>query len=159
MSSRAFLIVIGALCFALEAKAQTPQGSATEHVATPADSSGIREAAMDYIQGWYEGNAERMQRALHPELAKRIVRTDPKTGHSTLGTMGALTLINSTKAGGGSKTPVDRRRTDYRLLDIYESAAVARVDAGEWVDYLELAKWNGRWVIVNVLWELRPQTP
>ena len=159
MASRAFVIIIGALSFASAAKAQAPQGSATAHIATAADSSGIREAAMDYIQGWYEGNAERMQRALHPELAKRIVRTDPKTGHSSLGTMGALTLINSTKAGGGSKTPVDRRRTDYRLLDIYESAAVARVDAGEWVDYLQLAKWNGRWVIVNVLWELRPQTP
>jgi hypothetical protein len=33
------------------------------------------------------------------------------------------------------------------------------VDAGDWVDYLQLAKWNGRWVIVNVLWELRPQSP
>jgi NADPH:quinone reductase-like Zn-dependent oxidoreductase len=47
--------------------------------------------------------------------------------------MGALTLINSTKMGGGSSTPAARRRTDYRLLDIYENAAVARVDAGEWV--------------------------
>ena len=139
---------VGLFMGASHARAQTAQ-----------DSSGIRETAMDYIQGWYEGNADRMQRALHPELAKRIVRTDPKTGHSSLGTMGALTLINSTKTGGGSKTPAERRRTDYRLLDIYEGAAVARVDAGEWVDYLQLARWNGRWVVVNVLWELRPQSP
>ncbi|HKW12515.1 MAG TPA: nuclear transport factor 2 family protein [Gemmatimonadaceae bacterium] len=147
---------------AVTARAQSSaasQGAAGEHVATAADSSGIREAAMDYIQGWYEGNADRMQRALHPELAKRIVRTDPKTGRSNLGTMGALTLINSTKMGGGSSTPANHRRTDFRLLDIYEGAAVARVDAGDWVDYLELARWNGRWVIVNVLWELRPQSP
>ena len=143
------------------ARAQTPvtQGAASEHMATAADSAGIREAAMDYIQGWYEGNADRMQRALHPELAKRIVRTDPKTGRSNLGTMGALTLITSTRMGGGTNTPAPHRRTDYRLLDIYESAAVARVDAGDWVDYLQLAKWNGRWVIVNVLWGLRPQSP
>ena len=139
--------------------AATPQGASAEHVATAADSSGIREAAMDYIQGWYEGNAERMQRALHPELAKRIIRSDPKTGRSMIQTMGALTLINSTKMGGGSNTPAARRRTDYRLLDIYENAAVARVDAGEWVDYLQLGKWYGKWVIVNVLWELRPQQP
>ena len=137
----------------------TPQSASAEHVATAADSSGIREAAMDYIQGWYEGNAERMQRALHPELAKRIIRSDPKTGRSMIQTMGALTLINSTKMGGGSNTPAARRRTDYRLLDIYENAAVARVDAGEWVDYLQLGKWYGKWVIVNVLWELRPQQP
>jgi hypothetical protein len=141
------------------AQAQTPQGTSGEHVATAADSNGIREAAMDYIQGWYEGNAERMQRALHPELAKRIIRSDPKTGRSMIQTMGALTLINSTKMGGGTSTPAARRRTDYRLLDIYENAAVARVDAGEWVDYLQLGKWYGKWVIVNVLWELRPQQP
>jgi len=139
--------------------APAPQGTSGEHVATAADSNGIREAAMDYIQGWYEGNADRMQRALHPELAKRIIRSDPKTGRSMIQTMGALTLINSTKMGGGSSTPAARRRTDYRLLDIYENAAVARVDAGEWVDYLQLGKWYGKWVIVNVLWELRPQQP
>jgi len=137
----------------------TPQGAAGERVATAADSNGIRDAAMDYIQGWYEGNAVRMERALHPELAKHIVRTDPKTGHSAFSSMSALTLINGVKAGGGTNTPATHRRTDYRLLDIYENAAVARVDAGDWVDYLQLAKWNGRWVIVNVLWELRPQTP
>ena len=110
------------------ARAQTPvtQGAAGEHIATAADSAGIREAAMDYIQGWYEGNADRMQRALHPELAKRIVRTDPKTGRSNLGTMGALTLITSTRMGGGTNRPAAHRRTDYRLLDIYESAPVNR---------------------------------
>jgi len=35
--------------------------------------------------------------------------------------------------------------------------AVARIDASGWIDYLELAKWRGRWVIVNVLWELKGQ--
>lgn len=159
-SLRSAAVAVAAFSFlSFTAEAQTPQGASGEHVATAADSNGIREAAMDYIQGWYEGNAERMQRALHPELAKRIIRSDPKTGRSMIQTMGALTLINSTKAGGGTSTPAARRRTDYRLLDIYENAAVARVDAGEWVDYLQLGKWYGKWVIVNVLWELRPQQP
>lgn len=26
-----------------------------------------------------------------------------------------------------------------------------------WIDYMHLAKWNGRWVIVNVLWENDPR--
>ena len=159
MFRHAVLTLAAFTLLASTVKAQTPQGASGEHVATAADSNGIREAAMDYIQGWYEGNAERMQRALHPELAKRIIRSDPKTGRSMIQTMGALTLINSTKMGGGTSTPAARRRTDYRLLDIYENAAVARVDAGDWVDYLQLGKWYGKWVIVNVLWELRPQQP
>jgi len=41
-----------------------------------ADATAIKQTALDYIEGWYEGNAERMERALHPELAKRIVRTN-----------------------------------------------------------------------------------
>ena len=38
----------------------------------------IRATALDYIEGWYAGDAARMERALHPELAKRICETDPR---------------------------------------------------------------------------------
>jgi hypothetical protein len=122
----------------------------------PADSAAIRAAALDYIEGWYEGSGERMERALHPELAKRIVNTNPN-GRNSLGQQGAMTLVNSTKAGGGKTTPMEQRRKDVRILDIFGNTASVRVDASTWVDYLHVAKWNGRWVIVNVLWELRPQ--
>ena len=125
------------------------------HAQTATDSAGIRQAALDYIEGWYTGDADRMARAVHPELAKRIVRTDPKTNRSSLGQMGAMTLVNSTRMGGGKQTPEPQRRKDVRILDIYQGAAVARVDANTWVDYLQLGKWNGQWVIVNVLWEIR----
>jgi hypothetical protein len=47
------------------------------------------------------------------------------------------------------------KREDVRILDIFQNTAAVRIDAGTWVDYLQVAKWNGRWVIVNVLWELR----
>jgi hypothetical protein len=43
---------------------------------SPADASAIKQTALDYMEGWYEGNPKRMERALHPELAKRIVRTN-----------------------------------------------------------------------------------
>lgn len=125
---------------------------------TAADSAAIRQAALDYIEGYYEGNGERMERALHPELAKRIVRTNPENGRSSLGQMSALTLVQGTRAGGGRDTPPERRQKDVTILDIYRGAASAKVVASDWIDYLHLARWNGRWVIVNVLWELKPQS-
>jgi hypothetical protein len=121
-----------------------------------ADSAGIRQAALDYIDGYYTGDGARMERAVHPELAKRIVRTNEQ-GRSQLGQMSAMTLVMGTRAGGGKDTPVAQRREDVTILDIYQNAASAKVYASGWVDYLHLAKWNGRWVIVNVLWELHPQ--
>jgi hypothetical protein len=123
---------------------------------TSADSAAIRATALDYIEGWYEGNAERMERALHPELAKRIVNVDPRNGRNSLGQMGALTLINNVKRGGGKETPAAQQRKDVRILDIFGSTASVRIDASTWIDYLHIAKWSGRWVIVNVLWENRP---
>jgi hypothetical protein len=123
---------------------------------TAADSAGIRQAALDYIEGYYEGNGERMERAVHPELAKRIVRTNEQ-GRQMLSNMSAMTLVLGTRAGGGKDTPVARQRKDVRILDIYQNAASAKIDASDWVDYLHLAKWQGRWVIVNVLWELHPR--
>ena len=124
--------------------------------ASAADAAAIKQTALDYIEGWYEGNAERMERSLHPELAKRIVRTDAQSGVSRLDHMGAMTLVQRTRAGGGTKTPKERQQRDVTILDVFENAACVKVVAADWVDYLQVAKFNGRWVIVNVLWELKP---
>jgi hypothetical protein len=122
----------------------------------PADSTAITRAALDYIQGYYSGNAERMERALHPDLAKRIVRTNPQNGRSGLEQMSAMTLVQITRNMAHRPVPEDQWVDDVTILDIFENAASVRVDASRWIDYLHLAKWNGEWKIVNVLWELRP---
>jgi putative lumazine-binding protein len=119
---------------------------------TAADTTGIRAAALDYIEGWYGADGARMERALHPELAKRNVSTDAN-GRSRLIQMTAMTLVQGTRNGGGSYIPQARRSNTVRILDIYQGAASVRVDAADWIDYMQLAKWNGRWLIVNVLWE------
>jgi hypothetical protein len=122
-----------------------------------ADSAAIRATALDYIQGWYTADGARMERALHPELAKRIVRSD-SLGHYRLDNQSAMTLVQNTRSEGGKQTPLADRRDDVRILDIYQNAASVRIDASYWVDYLQMARWRGRWVIVNVLWELKPKS-
>jgi hypothetical protein len=121
-----------------------------------ADKEAIKKTALDYIEGWYEGNAERMERALHPELAKRIVRKDLQ-GNSRLDQMGAMALVQGTKRGFGKNMPKEKQIKDVTILDVYENAASVKIVASDWIDYLHVAKFNGRWVIVNVLWELKPK--
>ena len=123
---------------------------------TAADSAAIRATALDYIEGWYAASHERMARALHPELAKRIVRTDPRSGASMIRDMGATELVMQARQGGGKDTPAERQRKDVRILDIFENTASVRVDADSWIDYMHMAKSDGRWQIVNVLWATRP---
>lgn len=122
------------------------------------DIAAITRTALDYIEGWYEGDAERMQRSLHPDLAKRIVLRDPATGRARLDQMSALGLVLGTKRGGGTRTPPVRQQKDVTILDRFENAACVKIIASDWVDYLHVAKYDGDWVIVNVLWELKPES-
>ena len=166
LRSRLLLLLVfcAAVCSVnIVARAQQPaQSSAADTAAKPsgaseADLAAIKQTALDYIEGYYEGNAERMERALHPELAKRIVITDQKSGRSRLDQMGAMTLVMGTRAQASRPTPKDKRQNDVTVLDVFENAASVKIVASSWIDYLHVAKFNGRWVIVNVLWELKPQ--
>jgi hypothetical protein len=120
-----------------------------------ADSAAIRQVATDYAKGWYAGDAARMESALHPDLAKRIVERGPG-GRSRLNAIGAMELVQITRGGGGRRTPRERQVADIRILDIYHGAASLRVQMSDWVDYLHVARFNGRWVIVNALWAEPP---
>jgi Putative lumazine-binding len=153
MKTRIFsaLLIILSIAFGPQLHAQATPLTGND------DRTAIRAAALDYIEGWYEGNAERMDRALHPELAKRMVSSDPKTGKSTLNQMGAMTLVQNTRKGYGTHFPKEQQLEEVTILDVYKNAASVKIDAATWVDYLQLAKWNGEWKIVNVLWELKPQ--
>jgi hypothetical protein len=139
------------LLLAVSAHAETP---ATK--VSPEDAAAIRQTALDYIEGWYAGDAARMERALHPELAKRIVTTDPQRG-SQFGHMGAMQLVQGTRTGYGKQTPKENQLKDVTILDVYQNAASVKIVASEWIDYLHVAKWNGSWKIVNVLWERKPE--
>ncbi len=120
---------------------------------TSEDSLAIKQTAMNYIYGFYDGNAERMEKALHPELAKRNVRTDPQSGRLRFDQMSALTLINITRAGGGKSIPQDQRIFEFEILDITGNNASIKTIAKGFYDYIHMSKWNGEWKIVNVLWD------
>jgi hypothetical protein len=119
-----------------------------------ADSAGIRQAALDYIEGWYSSDSSRMTRALHPELVKQIQNVD-RAGRAWIQTQGASQLVRNTANGGGRETPAADRKTEVQILDIFRTAASVRIDAGPWIDYLHLVKWQGRWMILQVLWATR----
>src|ERR1041384_5609678 len=125
---------------------------------SPADEeAAIKKTALDYIEGWYEADAARRESALHPDLAKPMISTDPQTGRSQFNHMGAMQLVQNTKRGGGSRTPKQRQLKEITILDHYNHAAVVKIVASDWIDYLEEAKFNGEWKIINVLWELKPK--
>lgn len=134
-------------------------GLATPDVAsaqTAADSAAIRATALDYIEGFYTGDAARMERALHTDLKKRIVQRKPGEAE-TLQEMTADQLVQMTAGGGGKQMPDEQKTSDVTILDIYGGMASVKIVAGVWVDYMHIAQVDGEWKIVNVLWEMSPR--
>jgi hypothetical protein len=121
------------------------------------DKLQIRQAALDYIEGWYAGDTERMERALHPDLAKRIVRDND--GRSRLDQMSALSLVQGTRSGWGARTPKAEQQKDVDILDVFGDIASVKVTMKDWVDYMHIARFDDKWVIVNVLWDLKAAPP
>jgi hypothetical protein len=122
-----------------------------------ADREAITRTALDYGEGYYTGDAARMERALHPDLAKRAVFPDPGSGKAMLRPMSALSLVQVTRAGAGKDTPADKRQADVTILEVYGNVAMVKLVMNEWVDFMQMGKIDGRWVIVNVLWEPKPE--
>jgi len=117
------------------------------------ETQAIKQAALDYIEGWYTADAARMEKSLHPELSKRIVFTDKESGRSKLDTMGAMTLVQYTRRKSAEN--LDEQQADVTILDVFQNTACVKVVANTWIDYLHIAKFNGEWKIINVLWEVK----
>lgn len=121
-----------------------------------ADRDAIKRTALNYAEGWYDGSAEKMESALHPDLAKRIARTNDKN-QSRLDQMSAMSLVQATRGGFGKQTPKDEQQKDVTILDVFGNTASVKLEMRDWIDYMHIAKFNGKWVIVNVLWETKPR--
>ncbi|HET6348464.1 MAG TPA: nuclear transport factor 2 family protein [Candidatus Krumholzibacteria bacterium] len=145
--SRIFLVPSLLLMLAAPAFAQT---------ASQEDLDAIKATALDYAEGWYTGDAARMEKAVSPDLAKRIVRV--RDGRSYVDNMTAMTLVQNVRSGRGTRTPKDQQQADVTILDVFGNAASVKVVMSGWIDYLHEGKVDGHWVIINVLWELKPQT-
>ena len=113
------------------------------------DETKIRAAALDYIAAVHEADPARMQRCLHPELAKRAylpgVDGKPQLSH-----MSALNLILDAKTW----EVIPNRHAEVVILDRFEGAASVRTTFDTWIDYMHIVKVGDEWKIINVLWEL-----
>ncbi|TVZ60158.1 putative lumazine-binding protein [Flavobacteriaceae bacterium MAR_2010_105] len=130
---------------------------------TPSDSLMIRATVLDYLEGLEYNDTLRVTRALHPDLAKRVVSQD-KAGKDKLDNMSAATLIHYTKTFDYTqlyKKGVDPKATlkvDVDILDLSDGIATVKATQNKFAffDYIHLGLLNGEWKIINVLWAWTP---
>lgn len=116
----------------------------------------VRQAALDYIEGWFDGNSERMARSLHPLLTKRTIRYDPDTGKKTINLITREMMIGYTEDGGGKDIPRDKVYYTIDIAEIDGDIAAVRVESFGYLDHLHMIKDDGQWQIVNVIYKRKP---
>lgn len=100
------------------------------------DRHDIYQTALDYVEGQYEGDAARVERSVHPQLAKRAVLFDERRLHDRLEEIGALELVQQTRLGALAATPREHQIKEVQILDVYQNIASVRVESHVGVDYL-----------------------
>jgi len=143
---KVFIFLLVFLCVVCFMRAQ-------EKTVAEKEAAAVKAAALDYIEGWYEGSSERMARALHPALHKVGVQTYRPGGNVVLSPIGYTAMVELAAMGVGKKVPPEKRNISVKILDLSKNIASVKTVSLEFIDYVLLAKLDGEWKIINVLWE------
>jgi hypothetical protein len=134
--------------------------AASAGAAPDADQAGekaaVRQAVLDYAEGFYDHAPDRMARAISPLLTKRAVVARPGTP-AFLTQMNSEMLVEATR-GSAPRPSAEDRKMVVEVLDVEGDIASARVFSVLFNDYIHLVKRDGRWQLVSVLWH-QPQPP
>ena len=116
------------------------------------EKTAVESTLQDYIEGWYKGDAARMDRSLHDDLIKRIPIKDSANIAMQLRMVPKSRMVELTQKGGGENPD-----GEYQIFvdDIQMDIATARVLSLEYLDYLHLVKTTEGWKIVNILFRSR----
>ena len=134
----------------------------TGHVYAPdvepdsTDIDAIHGTCLDYIEGWYTADPDRMARCLHPDFDKRgMVRRflDTRAEFFALQPLTTSAMIRFTELGLGKSDP-DNRPIEITILDATHHLASVKVVGNGFVDHLHLMKFPDGWKLVQSSWSL-----
>lgn len=121
---------------------------------TKQDSIEIKQVALDYIESQHNLKPGQFERAAHPRMVKRTFWTNKKTQKEYLRETftDAMILLAESYNQDGDKFPANPKK-EVIILDVMDKTASVKLIADEWIDYMHIMKLNGKWQIVNVLWQ------
>ena len=124
---------------------------------SPSDRDEVRRAAMDYIEGFYEGDTAKMVRSIRPDVFKYgfyIPRDSAKYVGEAMPWPEFLDYARRFRARNRT-TPASAPR-EVSIFEVQDQTAAAKVTAWWGTDYLLLARFDGKWM-THVLWQSPPR--
>jgi hypothetical protein len=121
---------------------------------TAADSAAVRRTALDYIEGFYEGDSTKLARAVRPEVFKYgFSRPRDSTSYQGMQMTFPQFFAYAARVKASARPTPAAAPKEVALLDLLDQTAAVKVTAWWGTDYLLVAKYDGRWMISHVLWQ------
>lgn len=123
------------------------------------DKELVYAAIEDYVDGIYLVQPERINKSVHPELMKKgFWRKDGNTEYDKESIMTFDQLVDlASKWNAKGNLPKDAPRK-IEIYDVQDQTATGKLTAQWGTDYFQLAKYDGKWMIVNIMWQRHPPT-
>jgi len=110
------------------------------------DDAAVRATVTDYIEGYYTGDAARIEKSLHPHYLKHMIR-----GNVPMREKNGLQMVQEVRSAGPSDLPQAERTEQISVLDVSGDIASAKLVTAHWVDYMTLSRSDGQWKILSVV--------
>jgi hypothetical protein len=124
---------------------------AVDETIRPEDAAAIRRCILDYFEGWFDGDASRMDRALHPGLAKHALGQGPDRAE-VLDVTTKDEMVEATRQGRGRQRDTPDRAIRIDIASVSGDIASVIVHSADYVEYALLARTSDGWQITGTLW-------
>jgi hypothetical protein len=131
------------------------------HANAQTDKELVYAAIEDYVEALYKVQPERIQKSVHPNLTKKgFWKGDGKETYSTEMTMTHQQLYDLAAKWNAKGDAITKDSPKLiEIYDVQDQTATGKLTAEWGTDYFQLAKYEGKWLIVNIMWQGPRQKP
>lgn len=120
------------------------------------EKAAVEKAVVNYVNAFYEADTTKAYESIARDLAKRGYYTS-KEGAVVEAKMSFEQLVKLAQRWKASQNITPQTPRNVTVFEILDKIASAKVEAKWGIDYFHLAKVNGTWTIINVLWQEHPK--
>ena len=111
------------------------------------EMSAVQSTVTNYIEGYFTGDAQRMEQTLHPHYLKHVIHPEAHPMQE----MSGPEMMRGVRSEGAPDMPTESKTEQVTVLDVAGDIASAKLVTPEWTDYMTLLKVNSEWKILSVV--------
>ena len=120
------------------------------------DRAGVEQAVLDYVNGFYTGDTTLFLRSVRPDVDKLGFSKDKTGVYQSEPFPWTQFFSFARQVRAGKQQPPAGAAKEVTVLDVQDQTAAAKLRAYWGTDYFLLARYQGRWMIRQIMWQDPP---